>query len=183
MSAAATAVRTMLLVLVLVLVTSRDKVAPTVVLVAEISRESDQLMVRGERVRLVPGIRAAAHDCCYTTEERYIYLYVLTNAIANISVLIYLIIYLSPFDRANPVILITGVPVRQHEEECNWSDIHIDVVGREKEMVGGEKTKKGGSGINVIGGIGVGMVRENLVKGWLVAGSRDANIFRSGRVP
>jgi len=109
MSAAATAVRTMMLVLVLVLVTSRDKVAPTVVLVAEISRESDQLMVRGERVRLVPGIRAAAHDCCYTTEERYRYLYVPTNAIANISVLIYLIIYLSPYDRETPVIL-TGVP-------------------------------------------------------------------------
>ena len=39
---------------------------------------SGPFIPRGERVRLVPGIRAAAHDCCYTTEERYRYLYVQT---------------------------------------------------------------------------------------------------------
>ena len=69
-------------------------------------------------------------------------------------------------------------PIDDDEEECNWSDIDIDVVGRDKEMVGGkEKTKKDGSGINEIGGIGVGMVREKLSERMFSCGEPGCEYF------
>ena len=46
-------------------------------------------------------------------------------------------------------------------EECNWPDEDIIVVGRGRELVGEKKTKKGGSGVYEIGGIGDGRVNDN----------------------
>jgi len=69
-------------------------------------------------------------------------------------------------------------PIDGDEEECNWSDIDIDVVGRDKEMVGGKKkTKKGGSGINEIGGIGVGMARKKLDERMFSCGEPGCEYF------
>ena len=55
--------------------------------------------------------------------------------------------------------------------------IDIDVVGGEKEMVGGKKTKKGGSGINEIGGIGVGMVKKKLGETMFSCGEPGCEYF------
>jgi len=68
-------------------------------------------------------------------------------------------------------------PIDGDEEECNWPDIDIAVVGRGKEMVGGKRTKKGGSGINEIGGIGVGMVREKLSERMFSCGEPGCEYF------
>ena len=69
-------------------------------------------------------------------------------------------------------------PIDGDEEECNWSDIDIDVVGGDKDMVGGKKkTKKDGSGINEIGGIGVGMARKKLDERMFSCGEPECEYF------
>ena len=71
----------------------------------------------------------------------------------------------------------TMVVKRNAIGQCDWPDNDIVIVGRELvEEKKAKKVKSGGSVINEIGGIGVGIARNNLVERMFSCKSRDANM-------